>query len=107
MDALLAACSKVTSYMSFDALPIGEHRVSNFFKTDSKYGQRVRVNVGEKYVYLPERFSCLTSNDLKQLNKTPTIMIYGGKDRSNQDRLKIDFKPIEDDSSNQQAENEE
>lgn len=93
MEALQDACSKVSSYINFDKLPLGEHKVADFHKVSTQFGPRIRVSVDDQhYMFLPERLSSLNAETLKKLNQKPRIMVYSGKDRENNDRLNIEFK---------------
>lgn len=95
MDALTVlkeACLRKT-YKSFNLLQPGEYIVTLFEKYSSRHGDRIRITIEDTYMLLPERFNeALTDQILLDLNKSPKIMIYGGKDLSNQNRLILDFK---------------
>lgn len=95
MDALSAlreACQK-KSFKSFNNLQPGEYIVTNFESSETNHGQRIRITIEDFYMYLPERFNKkLTEEVLEELNKSPKIMIFSGKDASLQNRLVLDFK---------------
>lgn len=97
MDALSMlneACSK-KSFKSFNDLLPGEYIVKHFEKHESKHGERVRIAIDDYYMYLPQRFNTtLSQGRLDELNKSPKIMVYGGKDISARDRLILDFKDV-------------
>lgn len=93
MDALSVLkefCLKKT-FKSFKDLPPGEYIVSLFEKSTSNHGERVKITINDFYMYLPERFN-FTEKQLEELNETPKIMVYGGKDSTAQNRLILDFK---------------
>lgn len=95
MDALAVlkqACVK-TTFKSFKNMQPGEYIVTSFEKCTTDHGERVRVTVEDYYLLLPGRFNTmLTQEIIDELNKSPKIMIYGGKDASARDRLILDFK---------------
>lgn len=89
MDALKtlkAACEK-RGYQSFTSLEVGEYIVSKFTAVTTKHGPRIRIELDDTYMFLPERFSTLlTPEVLLNLNASPKMMIYGGRDTENQNR---------------------
>lgn len=95
MDALSLlkeACLK-KSFKSFNHLQPGEYIVSLFEKYETDHGERVRITIDDFYMYLPERFNkSLSQEVIDDLNKSPKIMVYGGKDVGAQNRLILDFK---------------
>lgn len=92
MDALNMACMKKT-YKSFKDLLPGEYIVKNFCVVDTLHGKRVQIDLDNNYMLLPERFiNKLNAEKIDILNKTPKIMIYGGKDISDRDRLILEFR---------------
>lgn len=82
------------TYKNFDQIHPGEYIVTKFEKRASeKYGEQVRITVGDWYMNLPPRFNGpLTDVVIDELNKTPKIMVYGGKNQSEYNRLILDFK---------------
>lgn len=94
MNALKGNCAK-KPFMGFNELAVGEYEVKHFKRVETQYGERIRVDLIDKFMYLPERFIFMSNDDIKELNKTPKIMIYGGKDDTNHNRLFLDFKPVE------------
>lgn len=95
MDALSLlkeACVK-KSFKSFKDMQPGEYIVTLFERCETNQGDRIRITIENFYMYLPERFSkSLPQEKLDELNTSPKIMIYGGKDVSAQNRLILDFK---------------
>lgn len=97
--AILKECaSKVNpapiryTWKNFDQLPLGDYIVTKFVKKDTKHGVRIRITIDNYLMYLPERFSTMTEEVLDDLNKSPKIMTYGGKDANHFNRLIIDFE---------------
>lgn len=92
MDSLNLACgSKV--YQSFQTLSIGDYIVNHFSTVTTPRGDRIRIDLDESYMLLPERFfNLLNQEKLDLLNKSPKIMIYGGKDHLNRSRLILEFR---------------
>lgn len=89
---LLKLAVRPKQFMSFKNLPLGAYQVLHFSTEHTKnYGLRVKADMGERYVYLPER----TLKDLKPeeydafitaLNDSPKMMIYKGKNPNQKDR---------------------
>lgn len=95
MEALKAACVK-KSFKGFKELAPGEYIVRNFQLASSKYGPRVRIDLDDFYMYLPERFAtALTPSRIEELNKAPKIMVFSGKDPLNKERLLLEFHDVE------------
>lgn len=95
LEKLKAACAKKSQpakpYKSFSALPPGEYAVYEFSKIETKHGQRIRITLRDSYMYLPER-CILDDADIKELNSVPPrMMVYGGKEASEKNRLILDF----------------
>lgn len=96
MSALKMACTK-KSYQSFKDIVPGEYIVEKFSFVESSHGKRIRIDIEEKYMFLPERFAkMLTVDDINELNGSPKIMVYGGKESGNRDRLILDFRDADD-----------
>lgn len=92
MNALNMACSKKT-YQSFKNLQPGEYIVNQFSIVDTIHGKRVRVDLVDSYMLLPERFiHQLGQDQINVLNKASKIMVYGGKNSSDRDRLILEFR---------------
>lgn len=94
LSALKTACIKKT-YKSFKDLQPGEYVVTNFCAVETKHGNRIRIVMNNSYMYLPDRFSeTLTDDVIADLNASPKIMIYGGKDATDRNRLILDFEDV-------------
>lgn len=92
MEALNFACAKKT-YRSFKNLEPGEYIVNNFTIVDTIHGKRVQIIMGDSYMLLPERFiQKLDTEKVNILSKAPKVMIYGGKDSTDRDRLILKFR---------------
>lgn len=92
LDSLKIACLPKT-FKSFKDLAPGEYIVQHFSTMDTIYGKRLRVDLDECYLYLPERFvKSLSEAAVAELNLSPKIMVYTGKDVGNQNRLMLDFQ---------------
>lgn len=82
---ILQNCAKGKSkpICSFEKLPIGEYLVRKFDFVETKFGPKVRVDIGDRFVFLPQRFSeGVTKEIVDDYNITPKIMSYSGKDAS-------------------------
>lgn len=95
LAALKSACILKT-FQSFKDLPLGEYVVYRFAVVDTDHGTKVRIDLAETYMYLPERFvNALADTSMEALNQKPKIMIYKGKDTKHMDRLILDFKDVD------------
>lgn len=98
MNALQLACTaKTTSlFKNFDNIAVGEYEVLEFSIVDTKYGKKIRVTTAEFFCFLPGRFaSFLTeAEQIEELNRIPHIMRFKGKDRKRQNRLDLEFIPL-------------
>lgn len=90
--AALKMCGVKKTFKSFKDLPVGEYIIDRFTHVDTSHGRRVRVDMGNAYMYLPERYTDLSEDKINTLNKTPKIMVYDGKDPADRDRLILDFR---------------
>lgn len=88
MSALevLNSISEKRSFKSFKTLAQGEYIIRRFTSVETSYGKRTRIDFDDGYSYLPERYNSLRQDQLDELNTTPKIMVYAGKDRENKER---------------------
>lgn len=97
LEKLKAACGKKTSksYKSFKDLDAGEYIVYDFSWIQTSHGRRIRVTLDDYFMYLPERFSTsLDDAEIAELNSSPKVMVYGGKNPSENNRLILDFHEL-------------
>lgn len=88
-------------FKSFKDLEPKEYRVHYFSLVPSNLGQRVRIDLADCYLFLPERFAKIMKEPvLNDLNNRAIIMVYDGKDKSNMNRLLLDFKDVETNGEN-------
>ena len=81
---------------AFKDLPQGEYLIYDFALVRTKFGVQLRLDLGDKVVFLPERFSKhLKPEDIPELNKPQKILCYNGMDASKKNAIKIDFKTVE------------
>lgn len=86
MEELKAACIP-RSYQSFDKIQPGEYPVKRFSLVETRYGNRIKVELSDVYLLLPERFNTASTEEkLAKLNSSPKMMIYSGKDLTNRNR---------------------
>lgn len=94
IDILKSACAN-KPFKSFKNLTIGDYVVDNFQRVITDYGDRLRVELHDCVMYLPERFSHLLTDDhLTELNESTVVMSYSGKDSNAHNRLLLDFEII-------------
>lgn len=80
------------SFQSFKNLPQIEYIIEKFTTVQTSHGIRVRIEIGDTYMFLPERYSSLTEEEIGTLNKSQKIMVYSGKDSTDHDRLILEFR---------------
>lgn len=69
--------------INFNSLPVGEYPISHFSLEETRYGPSVKLDLGDKYIFLPKRFANeMTAEKIAALNTLPQILIYSGKDAS-------------------------
>lgn len=94
LNALKAACVH-KKFASFKDLLPGEYIVNNFSIVDTTFGERVRVELADAYMFLPPCFlRTLKPEVIEDLNKSPKIMVYKGKDADNRNALILDFNEV-------------
>lgn len=82
-------------YVSFKDLSPGEYIVNKFTIVNTVYGERIRIDLQNTYMYLPQSFlKTLTPEVLDDVNRSPKLMIYEGKDASNNNALILDFNDV-------------
>lgn len=81
-QALCDACEQ-RNYMSFSELQPGEYLVKYFSLVKTTHGERIKIEIGDRYLFLPERYlEKITPEGVPLLNRKPKLMIYRGKDGS-------------------------
>lgn len=98
MEAIKALKSAFApmNFRSFKHLSLGEYVVKNFKFVKTSYGQRVRIEIDNFFMYLPERVVDKLDNKLIDvLNSNPVMMTYLGKDPEVQNRLLLDFEMLQ------------
>lgn len=94
MEDLKAACSN-KNFKSFKDLAIGEHLIEKFSIVNTSFGDRVRVDLKDCFMFLPERFmTYLDGEAIKKLNESNIMMSYKGRNLNNNRRLNLDFEAI-------------
>lgn len=80
---------------NFNDLPIGDHIVENIQRVKTVHGARLRVELKDVVVYLPERFAKpLTDDIVDELNASAVLMTYSGKDPEAKNRLIVSFEAV-------------
>lgn len=89
-------------YTSFSKLPVGDYVVEKFEKRKSpKYGDRIRVELQNEVVYLPERFNAvMTPQAIAELNASTVIMSFKGRVEESNNFILLDFDVIDIDELN-------
>lgn len=92
---LLKTANLGREYKSFKDLPVGSYVIKRFSLFETTYGVRVRIEINDWYMFLPERFTgFIRDENIADLNAATVVMTYSGKDMNNQSRLILDFDVI-------------
>lgn len=93
-DFLKKACWPTV--VSFKDLQIGDYLVTEFKLVETKnFGLRLTVILEGRQVFLPKRFAKdITPEIVADLNKTPKIMSYIGRDEKRMNMVILDFKSV-------------
>lgn len=68
-------------YRNFENLETGSYIITEFTKVETKFGPKIRVDIGNYLINLPQRYTDgMTPEYLEELNKTQVLMRYYGKD---------------------------
>lgn len=60
-------------------LPRGEYLVEQFSLTQTRYGPKLKLDLGDKFVYLPSSAAVgQAANTIAALNSVPQIFVWGG-----------------------------
>lgn len=60
-------------------LPRGEYLVEKFFLVQTRFGSKLKLDIGDKYVYLPSSAAVgQTEVTIAALNSVPQIFVWGG-----------------------------
>lgn len=94
LSILKAVCVN-KPFVSFEGLAEGDYFISSFELVQTKFGKKVGVDIGNKMLLLPERFTkVFTEDNIEELNRGEHIMIYKGKDPTTK-KLILDFETVE------------
>lgn len=67
--------------VNFNDLPLGEYPVIEFILVQTRYGKTLKVDLGDKFIYLPIRFGVnMTEEKVDILNTLPQTLVYAGRD---------------------------
>lgn len=99
MLALLKKAATAVPFLKFEDLEIGREYVIERFEllNDTKFGACIVVYIDGDMLYLPKRFVKILKADIDNLNKKNHVLIYGGKDIANSNRIIIDFELVKED----------
>lgn len=80
-NLLKSNCWGSKPLVNFTNLPKGEYFVTEFSLVSAKHGSTIKVDLGDKYIFLPKRFAeNQTPETIAELNSLPQIMIFNGLD---------------------------
>ena len=90
--SLLKTLCYEKNVVAFKDIEIGEYLIHEFALVHTTWGARVRLDLGDKAIFLPERFAKMKPEDVEALNSSQKILCYMGKDPARKNKLLIDFK---------------
>lgn len=94
IELLKAVCLN-KPYKSFKDQTNGDYIIENFSIVKTSHGDRVRIELHDCFMFLPERFMrVLDASALDHLKNTTVMMTYSGRDLNNRGRLILDFQTI-------------
>lgn len=69
--------------INFNNLPQGEYPVVELILVNTRFGKTLKVDLGDKFIYLPTRFGeHHTEESVAVLNTLPQTLVYNGRDPS-------------------------
>lgn len=78
---LKKAASWSKPVVSFSQLPVGEYTVLEFSLVQTKFGPKIKADLGDKIVFLPNRFvKEQTAESVAALNTIPQLLVFSGID---------------------------
>lgn len=89
--------STFKKYVSFDNLKIGDYRLYSLSLVDTKFGEKVRCDIGDQVVFISKRYiediEPEKNIDLKliELNDGNYWLLYRGKDISEGNKLRLNI----------------
>lgn len=76
---LKKAASYSKPLVNYSQLPVGEYVVSEFSLVETRYGVQIKADLGDKVVFLPQRFvKDMTEEKVAALNTIPQILVFSG-----------------------------
>lgn len=89
-ETLVSACTPL-NYTNFNDLERGQYLIKKFSFVKTKYGDRIRCDLEDRYVYLPQRFAAnIFEEDIAELNKGEKYLLHNGKEGKN-NRVNLTF----------------
>lgn len=93
---ILKNASNSKPITNFNKLDFGDYFISSFTLVETKFGPRLRLDLGDKLVLLPERFSAgFTAEKIQELNEENFLLVYKGKEKAQNNKLVLDFLRVE------------
>lgn len=99
-DLFKSACVAVKPYISFDELAVGDYFIKSFAYVDTKFGKKIRLDIGECVVFLPNRFINAIGVEnidekIAEMNQGQYVMLYRGKNKSQFNQVMLDIEKAE------------
>lgn len=93
---LLQEASYCKQYISFEDLPVGDYIVHSFAIVETKnYGKRIRVDLGDKVVLLPQRYiKEIKEENIEELNQGQYMMTFRGKNPALRNMVLLNFESV-------------
>lgn len=74
-----SSSSSYKSLIKLADLPFGEYPVKRFYWTETSFGAKIKLDLGDKYVFLPPSISKNhTAESVKMLNTIAQTFIWNG-----------------------------
>ena len=71
--------SKHQGLVKLSTLPFGEYPVKQFYWVETPYGNKIKIDLGDRYVYLPPSISKNhTAETVASLNTISQIFVWEG-----------------------------
>lgn len=94
---LLKDASNAKPITNFDDLAAGDYLISSFLLVETKFGTRLRVDLGDKVVFMSARYAVgMTDEKVRELNDGQYLLCYKGKDKAQHNKLIVDFESLGD-----------
>lgn len=79
MEAFQSWSKPLPVNVKLSDLPYGEYPVRKFFWLETRFGPKIKLDLGDKYVFLPNSIAKKQSREsIDALNMLPQIFVWNG-----------------------------